>query len=1250
MTYGLRIINDDSELLIDSEYLNPTFVQKLEFDTTATLVEAASGFIHPGYIRREYKTTNTVSMGVAGMAYVVMWTLPDNGANDIYYNFDSSVAYLTEKLTCYVYANSTGAALTYTLPTAYVFAVTAAGINSLTSTGHALRMYNSAGQKTFDSNFVQLAPYSISDTFAFSVSGANVNNYGTTPVSISLSVPSNPIFMLPDFHALRVNKGPTNSIAHQEYLYEPAFKRVGSTLYSRLYVVDYYNEDYAWPLTQTTFTSGNNNQLSIIVADANLYEAVSAGGGGGGSNPTYTLSSDYSSRNEGTTVVVTLNTTLVANYTEFFYTVTGISAADLSAGGITGKFVIVNNTASASFTFANDLSTGEGTETFLLTLDGLTQSVGVVVNDTSKAGVYSWSTPGNVNEGATGYTTFNATNANGKTVTFGVVAPLAGVTISGSSDGALLTGSWTVSGDAATSINVQYSAVADASTEGPEAFRLVATVDGVTYTSDDIIVNDTSKTIGYSLSAADNWNESNSYSVTVSANNVNGTTLYLTTDNALVVPSSSTVTVNSDSFTNNVTFTTGIATASASVRISLRTGSTAGTEVAFKTITLVNVTPSYSFGTTSAFSEGASGSVQFNYSYAANTAITFEITAPSSGASGASDATLNTTTHSVGATNNAGSVSVTYSAAADVFTEGPEYFRINAKVAGSVVATSGDITINDTSTTPTPTYSLTRSVASVNEPGSFSITFATNQTGSFNYTISGVNSADIAGASLYGSVSNGSVLNYSVTADAATEGTETFTIALDNGQASTSVTINDTSLYPGYGTLVNAYCLSYSSPFTYRQVYNDGYGGTYNVDTVNSATCGYVVTYSLVRSASSVSEGGSFTITLNTNQAGGFGYTITGVNSADLSGASLTGTLYNGDVLSYSVAADAATEGTETFTITLNNQAATTSVTISDTSVYPAYGTLVSASCLTYSSPYTYRQVYNNGSGGTYNVDTNNSTTCGYVAPTPYGTYLSYYCAGGNGYSLYYRYADGNYSYYDVLQANNSATCGYVAPAYSIGNTWTTLGNGAGPNFYFYATNANGTYVTVSASGPGASRVTISPTTFTVSGSSFLTYIQVTASLPSSATPAQSCTISLSTGQSFTFTIAEVTAQIPWVTSVVDTMYNDIYYNGETITYAINMSSSITPTTIVRVAVWINVLANGTGGQESGYNDFTGGQPISGINGFFPLGTLDGYYTTNPNAGYNFRVMVKARTISPGNVQSTYVNGTVRRLSSNPPP
>ena len=94
---------------------------------------------------------------------------------------------------------------------------------------------------------------------------------------------------------------------------------------------------------------------------------------------------------------------------------------------------------------------------------------------------------------------------------------------------------------------------------------------------------------------------------------------------------------------------------------------------------------------------------------------------------------------------------------------------------------------------PVATYSLTRSVTSVNEGSSFTITFNTNQSGSFPYTISGVTSADINGASLTGSVTNGTIITYNVTADLLLEGPETFSISLNNGLASTTVLINDTS-------------------------------------------------------------------------------------------------------------------------------------------------------------------------------------------------------------------------------------------------------------------------------------------------------------------------------------------------------------------------------------------------------------------------------------------------------------------------
>jgi hypothetical protein len=98
---------------------------------------------------------------------------------------------------------------------------------------------------------------------------------------------------------------------------------------------------------------------------------------------TYTLSRSASTVNEGGTQIITLNTTGVANNTTVPYTVTGINSADLSSGSLTGNFTIQNNTASVSFTFANDFTT-EGPETATLTLGSPgTGNISWTVNDTS---------------------------------------------------------------------------------------------------------------------------------------------------------------------------------------------------------------------------------------------------------------------------------------------------------------------------------------------------------------------------------------------------------------------------------------------------------------------------------------------------------------------------------------------------------------------------------------------------------------------------------------------------------------------------------------------------------------------------------------------------------------------------------------------------------------------------------------------------------------------------------------------------
>lgn len=102
--------------------------------------------------------------------------------------------------------------------------------------------------------------------------------------------------------------------------------------------------------------------------------------------PTYSLSRNYSSRNEGQIVTFTMTTTNIADGTTIAYSVTGIDAADLSSGSLTGNFTINSNSGSVSFTFAADQTT-EGDETMTLTSQG--QSLTCTVVDTSQAPVYS---------------------------------------------------------------------------------------------------------------------------------------------------------------------------------------------------------------------------------------------------------------------------------------------------------------------------------------------------------------------------------------------------------------------------------------------------------------------------------------------------------------------------------------------------------------------------------------------------------------------------------------------------------------------------------------------------------------------------------------------------------------------------------------------------------------------------------------------------------------------------------------------
>ena len=963
MAYGLRILNDNLELLIDSEYVNPTFVQKLEFNTTPTSTESGIyvdylNQLHAGYL----KNTHTTPVAVLNSGnYIVLWGIPDTGYIDVYYNFPTSVMDVNRTLTCEVYS---GGSFTYTLPTAYIFAVDPGGLSTLSSSAPALRMYNSSEQLTFNSNYTQLVPYSFSSGF-FPPSIGDTKN-------VPLTSPTNGIYLLPRAYYLYGVEDSANPGTSRQVLYDLMYKRFGSTMYMKSISSYWTSVNGNIGIVNDGF--GVTRQVSIMVADGDLYQGAN-GGSVNTTAPTYTLGANYATVNEtnNTTITVTLSTTNVTNGTLVYYNVTGINAADLTSGSLNGSFTVQNNTANKSFVVAADTVT-EGTETFLLTLVGISQSISVSILDTSRT-PYSWSAPSatSVNEGSSIYIDFNALyNDPVYPVTFGFAYPAtpipgqSGETIYAYPD---INFTYAIP-SGANYTRVTVSPRADLQLEGLEKWRMFAEVGGTRYYSADITINDTTTS---SITAADNWIVGTDNTVTINVIGGLGSTVYLDSgpDEAILLKSGSASSwyVNSNNFTVSTIYqAVGLYSVPGSdlqsVIYLLRDGAAANPEtLARKWITTSSPAATYSFTSQQNVTETQTGNsiATFTFTNVVNKTVTFAIVAPSSGnaATSGTDVTINITSMSI---NGSSFREVSYYPAADQITEGTEYFRITATVDGSVVATTSNISISDTSAYPAagtllsqscaaygvypytltkvyadgnggtytestynsptcgytaPSYSWATSPLSVNEGVTSSLNFnytnaPPNTPFTFNFQppTTGTSASVPADGSLNTSffttastTSSGSVsVSYSIAADSLTEGTESFRIqAIVDGSTtynSGNITINDTSTTPA-------------------------------------------ATYTLTAGASSVNEGSSVTFTAGgTNIPNGTYYwTITNSGDFGTTSGSFTITSNSGS-FSVSPTADSTTEGAETFTATIRDAsftalATSASVTINDTSTTP---------------------------------------------------------------------------------------------------------------------------------------------------------------------------------------------------------------------------------------------------------------------------------------------------------------------------
>ena len=172
---------------------------------------------------------------------------------------------------------------------------------------------------------------------------------------------------------------------------------------------------------------------------------------------------------------------------------------------------------------------------------------------------------------------------------------------------------------------------------------------------------------------------------------------------------------------------------------------------------------------------------------------------------------------------------------------------------------SGSNIVNlSANTPPVPSYSLSRSATLASEGSSATITLVTTNVSNgttIPYTITGVTTSDI-NVPLQGSfvVGTNNTVTITFANDLLTEGTETLTLALNNGASTISVNINDTSLTPpAAGTLLDQYC-SGDSGYDLYGIYANGSGGTYNqLIEANSVTCDWLPPFTFTISPSSYS-------------------------------------------------------------------------------------------------------------------------------------------------------------------------------------------------------------------------------------------------------------------------------------------------------------------------------------------------------------------------------------------------------------
>ena len=378
--------------------------------------------------------------------------------------------------------------------------------------------------------------------------------------------------------------------------------------------------------------------------------------------------------------------------------------------------------------------------------------------------------------------------------------------------------------------------VADLSTEGTQTFtvsvRSGSTSGTILATSDSVAISDTSLTPTITP-ATNSVDEGSSLSFAVTNLGPNGTYYFtinnITTANADFDAVNGSFSLTGGGAQDNGTGSFSLSTVAERITegdqtftVSVRSGSISGPVIVTSgSITLndISLTPAFTV-TPASINEGSSGSFTVNNLGAAGTYYWTILNGTTVDADFSSvSGSFNTAT-----LNGNGSFNIT--TIADSTTEGDQTFQVQIRTgstSGTILVTSGSVTVNDTSLTP----AFTVTPASINEGSSGSFTVNNlGAAGTYYWTINNITTANadfnaVSGSFNTATLNGNGTFTITLIADNTTEGPETFTVSVRSGSTigtilvtSGSVTVNDTSLTPAaVGDVAGLYRTTYTGYF-----------------------------------------------------------------------------------------------------------------------------------------------------------------------------------------------------------------------------------------------------------------------------------------------------------------------------------------------------------------------------------------------------------------------------------------------------